>query len=147
MVEIFSIGGSLWVASIVVLALADQCITTSGTSLIGRAWQTLTGYLKREQSRTTISIIALVVWSIPLFWALVTLRMWQREFAASLGEQSESDVWSFGQIIAVVVFLPVLNELLYQYLDKPHPASASIRQHAATMLPNTSSPKPAAAHP
>jgi len=62
--------------------------------------------------------------------------MGQTEFAASLGQQSESDVWSFGQIIAVVVFLPVLNELLYQYLDKPHPASASIQQHASACLSN-----------
>ncbi|KAK5093433.1 hypothetical protein LTR70_004794 [Exophiala xenobiotica] len=145
-VEIFSIGGSLWVACSIVLALLDQCVTTSGRSPAGRRWQSLTGRLKKERSGAAIPVIALAVWSIPLFWALVTLRSWQKEFAASLNQQSGSDVWSFGQIIAVVVFLPVLNELLYQYLGKPQPASAAARQHAAATL-CMPSPKPVTAQP
>jgi len=143
-VEIFSIGGSLWVACRIVLALVDQCVTTSGRSPAGRTWQSLKGGLKKERSGTVVSVIAHAVWSIPLFWALVTLRSWQKEFAASLNQQSGSDVWSFGQIIAVVVFLPVLNELLYQYLDKPQPASAAARQLVAATL-CMPSPKPVTA--
>ena len=92
-----------------------------------------------------MSVIALCFWSIPLFWALLTLRSWQRTFVESLNDQSGSDVWSFGQIIAVVVFLPVLNELLYQYLEKPQPPGVVIEQHAAPVQLNLPSRKPATA--
>lgn len=51
-VEIFSIGVSLWVACSIVLALVDQCVTTSGRSPAGRTWQSWTGRLKKERSGT-----------------------------------------------------------------------------------------------
>ncbi len=144
-VEVFSIGGSLWITCNILLALVDQCIITSGKSPADRAWQVMTRCLKDEQLGTAISVIALVVWSIPLFWALLTLRSWQKTFAASLNEQSRGDIWSFGQIIAVVVFLPVLNELLYQYLGKDQSFGHGTPQHAASTQLNIPPSKPASA--
>lgn len=128
-VEVFSIGASLWISCNVILALVDQCLDGSKRYLVARALHQYAKKLKSDNIGTLISVSALMVWSIPLFWALLTLRSWQKTFAASIGEASGSDVWSFGQIIAVIVFLPVLSELLNQYLDhgKP-PRSADVQQ-------------------
>ncbi|KAK5944490.1 hypothetical protein PMZ80_003772, partial [Knufia obscura] len=68
-----------------------------------------------------------------------------KTFAMSLDEQSASDVWSFGQIIAVVVFLPVLSEMLYQYLDNPRPSGAVVQQHTTALQLNVPSHKPGTA--
>lgn len=57
-----------------------------------------------------------MLWSIPQFWELMKLRATQRQFAAELGKASGSCDWSFGQILAVAVFLPVLVNAVQEYL-------------------------------
>jgi len=80
MVEVFSIGASLWVACNIVMALVNQCITTSSVSrsVSGRVWRSSIRFVKDARAGMVMSIVALAVWSIPLFWALVTLRAWQK---------------------------------------------------------------------
>lgn len=82
--------------------------------------------MKEDKSGRSIGLIAIVIWSTPLFWAMLTMRSWQKQFAESLGGPNGTDDWSFGQIIAVVVFLPVFNELIYLYLDKTWSAQYGI---------------------
>lgn len=120
--EVFSVGASLWISCNIILALVDQCVDDSGDSLVAKTFQRCMKYLKSNVMGIAISTSALMVWSIPLLWALMTLRSWQMTFTESIGETSDGDVWSFGQIIAVIVFLPVLNELLHQYLERNQPS-------------------------
>lgn len=131
--EIFSIGGSLWVSCSIVLALVDQCFDVPGNSRFAKNLQSLTRQLKDEIIGITIPILAFIIWGVPLFWALMTLRSWQMVFAASLDEQSGRHVWSFGQIIAVIVFLPVPNELFHQYLERSKPYNRIGQQQASTV--------------
>ena len=56
----------------------------------------------------------MVCYSGPLFWFLVALRNQQAQFARSLNEPDTASIWSFGQIVVVVVFFPVLSELFSQ---------------------------------
>lgn len=140
-VEVFSIGGSLWISCNVILALIDQCFDGSEQSQVARALQQFTKHLKSDIVGTVVSVSGLLIWSVPLFWALMTLRSWQMTFAESIDEASGSDVWSFGQIIAVIVFLPVLNELLHQYLEHDKPARPSDERQAGSVTAVAQSPK------
>lgn len=134
-VEVFSIGGSLWIFCNILSALMDQSMSITSSSKAGHMWQNIIQSLRKEQTCLMISVPAVVGWSVPLFWAMMQLRTWQKQFAASLNETSGSDVWTFGQIIAVVVFLPVLNEILFQYLNKPRIPAASSSPPATQVQP------------
>lgn len=145
MVETFSVGASLWISCNVVLALIDQCIDESDRSWVTAALHELTRCLRGDIIGIIISVSGLTFWSIPLFWALMKLRSWQKTFAASIDETSGSGVWTFGQIIAVVVFLPVLNELLHQYLELSRPSGENDEQqtglvHIVAQSPKSSGP-------
>lgn len=116
-VEVFSVGGALWASLIVAAAITDQCLIGIQTSFTKRLRLEM-GKLRDERWGLIINVIALVLWSVPQFWALMKLRNSQKQLAANLGEPSGSDEWSFGQILAVVVFLPVFVEVLHQYLRR-----------------------------
>lgn len=140
-VEVFSVGASLWISCNIVLVLIDQCLSGSGQSAIARAWQRLTRALKSDISGTAISVSALILWSTPLFWALLSLRSRQKMFATSINQASGGDVWTFGQIIAVIVFLPVLNESLHQYLERSKSSRGNGGQQDALIHLMRDSPK------
>jgi len=114
-IDVFSIGGSLWTSMTVVAALADQCLYAVKGATTKRFHEAL-DIFKDERRGLAINVAALMIWSIPQFWALMKLRTAQEQFAANLGQANGNDEWSFGQILAVVVFLPVFAEVLQQYL-------------------------------
>ena len=117
MIEVFSIVGSLWVLCVVAAALIRECLWDS--NLKGLA--SLQRQMFRPNTESTLLIVnvaALLVFSVPLFWALMSLRRWQNQFAEDLGQHAVSKQWSFGQILAVVVFVPVLLEAWHQYLRR-----------------------------
>lgn len=82
------------------------------------------------------TVVAMPTWSVPLFWNMMKLSSLQKGLAADLGQPNESDEWSFGQILAVVVFVPVLVEMLNQYLqildwlDGKHRPVSQLREDA-----------------
>jgi hypothetical protein len=43
----------------------------------------------------------------------------QQALAISIGSSDQDNSWGFGQIVAVVIFLPVLLELAYVYMNGP----------------------------
>jgi hypothetical protein len=56
-----------------------------------------------------------LVWGSLQLVLIFRLRHIQHALAASINEADNDDAWSFGQIIAVVVFLPVFVQLGYDY--------------------------------
>lgn len=121
-IEIFSIGGSLWLAGSVLGALLRASIKGSDHHLVRRLKSRLS-FVGGDRVILLLNLCALVVWSVPLYWALTTLRNIQGNFAEALGLENSNNEWSFGQILAVVVFVPVVIELWHQYLEcekEPH---------------------------
>jgi len=56
---------------------------------------------------------------VPQLWAILRFRAMQRALATSIGSSDQDNSWSFGQIVAVVLFLPVLLEFAYVYMNGP----------------------------
>lgn len=129
-IEIFSISASLWVIISISAALIFPIKSNTKNSALARINRLAAAMGQNEIRLAAIFTSTLIVFSVPLFWALITLRSWQSSFADRLHEVNGSNVWSFGQIIAVVVFFPVLGEVLQQYLEKKDSAPAK-SQHSA----------------
>lgn len=49
------------------------------------------------------------------FWSFFRLRQFQSSMTEAAGGKFPDGQWTFGQIVAVVVFLPVAAEALYQW--------------------------------
>lgn len=49
------------------------------------------------------------------FWAFFCLRQFQSDMVKAAGGKFPDGQWTFGQIVAVVVFLPVATEVLFQW--------------------------------
>lgn len=114
-IDVFCIGGSLWTSFSVVAALADQCLYAVRNTAAKKLHEAL--YLLKDERRgLAVNVVALMIWSFPQFWALMKFRASQKQFATNLGQADGSDEWSFGQILAVVVFLPVFVEVVQQYI-------------------------------
>jgi hypothetical protein len=47
------------------------------------------------------------------FWAFFRLRQFQSDMIKAAGGRFPDEQWTFGQIVAVVVFLPVATEVLF----------------------------------
>ncbi|KAK5081272.1 hypothetical protein LTR05_008066 [Lithohypha guttulata] len=115
--EFLSVGGSIWLACIIIGALIKACFGPSRNYgwAVARA---VVDFVDSDSRMLALNLVALFSWSIPLCWALLSLRVIQRQFAEALGRTDGGQEWSFGQILAVVVFAPVLVEIWYQYLQR-----------------------------
>ncbi|KAK4447790.1 hypothetical protein QBC34DRAFT_381924 [Podospora aff. communis PSN243] len=51
--------------------------------------------------------------SVPLLWGFWRLRDLQGQLAASMGVDYEGNEWSFGQVMAITVFVPVGAEMIF----------------------------------
>ena len=117
LMEVFSIGGSMWASCLVIAALVKQCLYGSQIATVKWLKHAFKA-VKDEKRILSIIVSALIVWSVPLFWVLMKLREGQAQFARDLEESNGSETWTFGQILAVVVFMPVVVEVLNQYLQR-----------------------------
>jgi len=61
-------------------------------------------------------IVNALVWGIPQILAILRFRYLQGGLANHLGTVDIDNGWSFGQILSVVVFLPVFQEIIYTYV-------------------------------
>jgi hypothetical protein len=52
------------------------------------------------------------------FWAFFRLRQFQADMTKAAGDDFSDGQFSFGQIVAVVLFAPVLVEVLFLWKEK-----------------------------
>jgi hypothetical protein len=59
------------------------------------------------------------LWGVPQLWAILRFRAVQQALAISIGSSGQDNSWTFGRIVAVVIFLPVLLEFAHDYINGP----------------------------
>ena len=65
------------------------------------------------------SLVVLVpLLTIPQFWGLVRLRGIQKALANSTTNAYTDNQWTFGQVVAVMIFAPVFTEVGYSWLQE-----------------------------
>ncbi|KAH7134662.1 hypothetical protein B0J13DRAFT_560913 [Dactylonectria estremocensis] len=52
---------------------------------------------------------------VPLLWVIFHLRILQKDLAESMGEKYVGGTWGFGQIVSLVLFLPVVVTMAYRW--------------------------------
>ena len=55
--------------------------------------------------------------AIPLLWGILRLRQLQSNLAIATRSAYADDEWTFGQVVSIVIFAPVLFEMLYCWFE------------------------------
>lgn len=71
----------------------------------------------RKQYQEAILIVLVLVFGISQIWTIVRLRQLQRQLTNSASNSSQDNEWGFGQIVAVLLFMPVFVEFLFRIRD------------------------------
>lgn len=66
-----------------------------------------------------MSLFAIVGLSVPLLWMIFTLRKLQEEMSEKMGQDYNGKDWGFGQIVSIMLFVPVGVEMAYQWRFRP----------------------------
>lgn len=116
--EFFAVAGSLFVcllalAKIIWLAIQRQHENSALVTSTKR-------HLLRNQShqrRLSIALfIAIPIIAISQLWTILRLRGFQEQISQASGYQDSDGQWTFGQIAAVTIFVPVLVECWFAWL-------------------------------
>lgn len=58
-------------------------------------------------------VLAPLALSCPLLWAIFRLRIIQKQLDTRSGSSYANNTWGFGQVVGIVIFLPVIPEVLF----------------------------------
>ncbi|KIL89836.1 hypothetical protein FAVG1_06571 [Fusarium avenaceum] len=84
------------------------------------SWRRLVNrWVGDRPSLAIVSLFAIVGLSVPLLWMIFTLRKLQEEMSEKMGQDYNGKDWGFGQIVSVVLFVPVGVEMAYQWRFRP----------------------------
>ncbi|KAJ0145805.1 Kynurenine 3-monooxygenase [Fusarium oxysporum f. sp. albedinis] len=61
-----------------------------------------------------LPLLVLVGWTIPLLWVIFTLRNVQEQMSENMVEEYDGNYCGFGQIVSIILFIPVGVELTYR---------------------------------
>jgi len=122
--DVFTIGGSLFLSTVVVGTLIWVLLTRRQPDMV-KQWKH-SGVLKVNifnlmslEFARLLMVCNVFLWGVPQLWAILRFRAMQQALAVSIGSSDQDSSWSFGQIVAVVIFLPVLLEFAYVYMNGP----------------------------
>ncbi|KAH0207765.1 hypothetical protein KCU99_g26, partial [Aureobasidium melanogenum] len=73
---------------------------------------------KRLRVVKQILIVCVPFLSIGLIWSYFRLQSFQTHITSALGMENLDSEWGFGQVVAVIVFLPALVEALFTFANR-----------------------------
>ena len=112
-VEVFGIIGSLFILVLVLFLVVRQIMIRLAVKLPSFCSFNLTS--KRRTSLNILFLIVVPMIAISQFWTIFRLRSLQRKMAKTAGNDDLDNDWTFGQIVAVTVFIPVFVETWYAW--------------------------------
>jgi len=77
-------------------------------------------FLQKNRKQNTIWFVIFLVplLTIPQLWGVLRLRAIQKGLANATGNVYVDNQWTFGQVVAVMIFIPVFTELGYLRIKK-----------------------------
>ena len=112
-IEVFGIIGSLFVLVLILFLVVRQVMMRLAVKLPSFCSFRLTP--SRKTALNILFIIVIPMIAISQFWTIFRLRSLQREMAKTAGNDDLDNDWTFGQIVAVTVFIPVFVETWYAW--------------------------------
>ncbi|RMJ06732.1 hypothetical protein BHE90_010027 [Fusarium euwallaceae] len=71
------------------------------------------GWLEDKWYLAMVPLLAIIGLTIPMVIMIFTLRDMQKDLSEDLGQTYEGDNWGFGQIVSIVLFVPVGVDMAY----------------------------------
>ncbi|KAM0420668.1 hypothetical protein ACHAPT_011584 [Fusarium lateritium] len=71
------------------------------------------GWFEDRRFYAIVPLLAIIGLTIPLVVMIFTLRDLQKELSDDMGQTYEGDNWGFGQIVSIVLFVPVGVDMAY----------------------------------
>jgi hypothetical protein len=102
--------GSLAIYGFMLWHIIVPNIEPTSTADFGRVKGWLMGHWKDYKPVTGMLLLTPLALSIPLLWGIFRLRDIQSKVMDSMRSQYTGNEWGFGQIIGVVIFVPVVTE-------------------------------------
>lgn len=120
--DVFGVGGSLFI-SLIVLGKFFFCLPsqTPDQKEVRRASRLYAMFHNKRASG--LIIFGVFVFGVSQIWAIIRLRVFERSMAQTVLTSFVDNQWTFGQVVAVIVFAPVFVELLYLRLNIEHTPS------------------------
>ncbi|KAI9724105.1 MAG: hypothetical protein M1812_000824 [Candelaria pacifica] len=118
-IEVFGVAGSLFISLLVVLKLiwlASQ--RQHADSKLVKAIQHRIQQTKRLRKPFWLPVVLLLVLpllAISQIWTILRLQQLQSHMASLAGNSDTDGQWTFGQVVAVILFMPVLVECWFQW--------------------------------
>jgi hypothetical protein len=112
----FGIGGSIFLSS-VILGKFFFCLPNQGPSTKERSERSLVFKIFHSKNISSLFVFGVFVFGVPQIWAIFRLRDFQQSIAGTILDVFVDNQWTFGQVVAVVLFTPVLVEFLYSYFQ------------------------------
>jgi hypothetical protein len=113
----FGIGGSIFL-SLIILGKFFFCLPNQDPNTKGTRERSLIFKIFHSKNISSLFIFGVFVFGVPQIWAIIRLRDSQQSMARTILQDFVDNQWTFGQVVAVVVFSSVFVELLYSHFQQ-----------------------------
>ena len=115
--DVFSVAGSLFVCSLGLTKVIWLAIKKHhGQSLFVQYFHNWS-FKWRYSTQLALALFVLVpIIAVSQLWTIFRLRRFQEQVSANSGNVDSDTQWTFGQIVAVTIFVPVLVECWFTWL-------------------------------
>ena len=113
--DVFAVTGSLLCCIAILAKLAWDVVDRQTMHLAPQLRTAFKSDILTQRVWKLILVANVGLWGIPQVWGIFRFRQLQLALSNAVGVADQDSSWSFGQIIAVVVFLPVFVEVVDVY--------------------------------
>ena len=115
--DVFSVAGSLFVCSLGLTRIIRLAMTKHhGQSRFVQYFHNRS-FKWRYSTQLALALFVLVpIIAVSQLWTIFRLRRFQEQVSANSGSVDSDTQWTFGQIVAVTIFVPVLVECWFTWL-------------------------------
>lgn len=116
-IEAFGATGSIILSLFVISPILwtfMQSLSPKFVDRVGRRFSTLQERRGMESLGSRVVLVLIPLLTIPEIWGVLRIRSVQQALSNSLGSGYTDNEWTFGQVVAVVIFAPVIVDMAYQ---------------------------------
>jgi hypothetical protein len=122
-IEAFGTAGSIVLSLFVVcpfLWTFVQMINLKFANRVEREFSTLRERKAMKSLGSRVMLVLIPLLTISEIWGVLRIRNVQQALSNALGNEYTDNQWTFGQVVAVVIFAPVVIEVVVVYLSAQH---------------------------
>jgi hypothetical protein len=115
-IEAFGTAGSIMISLFVVCPFLWTFVQILGLKFVDRVERKFSFLQERKAMKSLVSramLVLIPLLTIPEIWGVFRIRNVQQALSDAMGNEYTDNQWTFGQVVAVVIFAPVVIEVVY----------------------------------